>query len=227
MYKTSLINLVAGMKKKKQYKDIQLLWLTLIMIISWIKLSVVKKLSFKGMWVLIVMRNHIDYNTNNAKFNVGFHYITIKHEYVNIIWIFIFFLCLGTSLTESCLSFLKITWCPNVSNSINSDLNFATSSSSMEGYHIIFNDYCVKQMLSNSWNQIFNTLLHWYQDSHFLVIPLTVAKLHLHGCYSGYKNHYFSSISSDYTVGSVHIYFYSVFHYIIIKMNFTIKYICL
>ena len=52
-----------------------------------------EKLSLKGMWVLIVTRNHIDdnNNNNNAKFNVGFHYIPIKNEYVNIIWIFIFF----------------------------------------------------------------------------------------------------------------------------------------
>ena len=50
-----------------------------------------EKLSLKGMWVLIVMRNHIDDNNNNAIFNVGFHYIIIKNEYVNIIWIFISF----------------------------------------------------------------------------------------------------------------------------------------
>ena len=37
-----------------------------------------EKLSLKVTWVLIVMRNHIDDNNNNAEFNVGFHYIIIK-----------------------------------------------------------------------------------------------------------------------------------------------------
>ena len=50
-----------------------------------------EKLSLKGMWVLTVMMNVIDDNNNNAIFNVGFHYIIIKNEYVNIIWIFILF----------------------------------------------------------------------------------------------------------------------------------------
>ena len=48
-------------------------------------------LSLKGMWVLIVMRNHIDDNNNNAIFNLGFYYMMIKNEYVNIIWFFVFF----------------------------------------------------------------------------------------------------------------------------------------
>ena len=42
------------------------------MIIFWIKLSVFEKLSLKGMRVLIVMRNNIDYNNNDAIFNVFF-----------------------------------------------------------------------------------------------------------------------------------------------------------
>ena len=50
-----------------------------------------EKLILKGMLVLTVMMNHIDDNNNNAIFNVFFHYIIIKNEYVNIIWIFIFF----------------------------------------------------------------------------------------------------------------------------------------
>ena len=50
-----------------------------------------EKLRLNRMLALIVMRNHIDDNNNNAKFNVGFHYIIIKNKYVNIIWIFIFF----------------------------------------------------------------------------------------------------------------------------------------
>ena len=71
-------------KQNKKYKDIQLLWLTLIMIISCMKLSVVKKLSLKGMWVLIVMWNCIDdnNNNNNAIFNVVLYSIIIKNEYV-------------------------------------------------------------------------------------------------------------------------------------------------
>ena len=52
-----------------------------------------EKLSLKGIRVLIVMRNSIDDNNNNALFNVVFHYIIIKYQYVNIIWIFLFFLC--------------------------------------------------------------------------------------------------------------------------------------
>ena len=50
-----------------------------------------EKLSLKVMWVLIVTRNCIDDNNNNAIFNVGFHYKIIKNQYINIIWIFVFF----------------------------------------------------------------------------------------------------------------------------------------
>ena len=68
--------------------------------------------------MLIVMINFIDDN-NNAIFNVGLNDIIIKNEYVNIIWIFIyFFLNLVAYLTDSCLFFFKINWCPTVSNSI-------------------------------------------------------------------------------------------------------------
>ena len=64
-------------------------------------------------------RNSIDDNNNNAIFNVALHYIIIKYQYLNIIWIFIcFFLCLVAYLKVSCLSFFNITWCPTVSNSI-------------------------------------------------------------------------------------------------------------
>ena len=50
-----------------------------------------EKLGLKVMWVLIVMMNCIDDNNNNAIFNVVLHYIIIKNDYVNIIWIFICF----------------------------------------------------------------------------------------------------------------------------------------
>ena len=50
-----------------------------------------EKLSLNGMWVLIVMRNSIDDNNNNAIFNVVFCYIIIKYQYVNVIWIFVCF----------------------------------------------------------------------------------------------------------------------------------------
>ena len=65
-----------------------------------------EKISFNGMLVLIVMRNDIDDNNNNAIFNIVLHYIILKYQYVNIIWIFIcFFLCLVYYLTVSCLPF--------------------------------------------------------------------------------------------------------------------------
>ena len=44
-----------------------------------------EKLSLKGMWVLIVMRNIIDDNNNNAIFNVVFWYKIIKYQYLNLI----------------------------------------------------------------------------------------------------------------------------------------------
>ena len=53
-----------------------------------------EKLSLNRMRVLIVMRNSTDDNNNNIILYVVLHYIVIKYQYVNIIWIFIFFLCL-------------------------------------------------------------------------------------------------------------------------------------
>ena len=58
-----------------------------------------EKLSLNGILLLIVMMNSIDDNNNNEIFNVVLHYIIIKYQYVNIIWIFIcFFLCLVSHL---------------------------------------------------------------------------------------------------------------------------------
>ena len=69
--------------------------------------------------MLTVMMNHIDDNNNYAIFNLVLHYIIIKNENVNIIWIFIcFFLNLVSYLKESCSFFFKINWCQTVSNSI-------------------------------------------------------------------------------------------------------------
>ena len=69
-----------------------------------------EKLSLKVMGVITVMMNFIDDNNNNAIFNVVFHYIIIKNEYVHILWIFIFFfLDLLAYLTNSCSLFFKIT----------------------------------------------------------------------------------------------------------------------
>ena len=48
-----------------------------------------ENLSLNGMLVLIFLMNCIDDNNNNAILYVVFHYIIIKNEYVNIIWIFI------------------------------------------------------------------------------------------------------------------------------------------
>ena len=50
-----------------------------------------ESLSLKGMCVLIVTRNSIDENNNNATLYVVFHYRMIKYQYVNIIWILIYF----------------------------------------------------------------------------------------------------------------------------------------
>ena len=95
MYNTSLRMFVTGFKQKESWKDIQLLWQMLIMIIFWMKLCVVKKMSLKGMWVLIVTRNSTNDNNHNAIFYVVFHYIIIKYLYVNVIWLsIIFFMCL-------------------------------------------------------------------------------------------------------------------------------------
>ena len=48
-----------------------------------------EKIRLKVMWVLTVTMNCIDDNNNNAIFNIVLHYIIIKNEYVNIIYIFI------------------------------------------------------------------------------------------------------------------------------------------
>ena len=50
-----------------------------------------EKLSLKGMLVAIVTSNSTDDNNYNAILYVFFHYIIIKYQYVNIIWIFICF----------------------------------------------------------------------------------------------------------------------------------------
>ena len=56
------------------------------------KLSVAKKNILKRILVLIVITHRMDdNNNNNAIFNVVLHYRIIKYQYVNIIWIFIFF----------------------------------------------------------------------------------------------------------------------------------------
>ena len=64
-----------------------------------------ENLILNGMRVLIVTRNITDDNNPNAILYVVFHYIIIKYQYVNIIWILIFFMCLVSYLTVSCLSF--------------------------------------------------------------------------------------------------------------------------
>ena len=102
-------------------------------------------LSLNGMWVLIVTRNSTDDNNHNAILNVFFHCRIIKYQYVNIIYIFIFFLCLASYLTVSCLSFFRMNWWPNVSNSIKYGSDVATFSSSMEGENIISSDSCQKK----------------------------------------------------------------------------------
>ena len=77
-----------------------------------------EKLSLKGIWVEIVMRNSTNDNNHNAILYVVFHYIMIKYQYINIIWILVFFLCLVSYLIVSCLSFFNMNWCPILSNSI-------------------------------------------------------------------------------------------------------------
>ena len=48
MYKTSLQNFVAGIKQKNQYKDIQLLWLIMILIYILDEIERREKLSLEG-----------------------------------------------------------------------------------------------------------------------------------------------------------------------------------
>ena len=50
-----------------------------------------EKLSLNRMRVLILARNSTYDNNHNAILYVVFHYRVIKYQYVNIIWIFIFF----------------------------------------------------------------------------------------------------------------------------------------
>ena len=102
-------NLCSRIQSKKPYKDIQLLWLMLIMIIFWIKFSFVKKKSFNVMWVLIVTRNSNDDNNHNAISNVVFHYIIIKYQYVNIIWISICFFVFSLSSDSVMIILFKMS----------------------------------------------------------------------------------------------------------------------
>ena len=77
-----------------------------IMIVFWMKLSVIKKLSLNRILVLIVMMNHIDDNNNNSIFNVVLRYIIIKYQYVNILWIFVCFFSVFSCLLESVMFIL-------------------------------------------------------------------------------------------------------------------------
>ena len=91
MYKTSLRKVVVGAKKKAiQRHPIILSCADYDHIMD--EIECLERLSLKGMWLLTMMMNQNDDNNNNEIFNVGFHYIIIKNEYVNIICIFMFFL---------------------------------------------------------------------------------------------------------------------------------------
>ena len=117
MSKTYLRMFVTVFKKKSHsktsyYYDWCWLWLYFGWKWVWWKIEVENNVSVNS------ARNSTDDNNRNAILYVFFHCRIIKYQYVNIIWIFIFFLCLVSSFTVSCLSFLKISWCPNVFNSI-------------------------------------------------------------------------------------------------------------
>ena len=88
-------NFCNRIQEKSPYKEILLVWLMLIMIIFWMKLSVVKKLSLRGMWVETVTRNCTDDNNHNAIL------------YVNIIWIFICFYVLSLLIDSVMFILLK------------------------------------------------------------------------------------------------------------------------
>ena len=77
-----------------------------------------EKLSLKGIRVLIVMSNSIDDNNNNAITNVVFRYIIITYQYLNLIWRFICFPMFSSLLDSVMFILFNITWCPNLSNSI-------------------------------------------------------------------------------------------------------------
>ena len=66
----------------------------------------------------ILTRNSADGNNHNAILYVVFHYIIIKYQYVNIIWIFGCFYVFSILLDSVMFILFKINWCPNVSNSI-------------------------------------------------------------------------------------------------------------
>ena len=154
MSKTSLRIFVTVFKQNKSYKDILFVWLMLIMIIFWMKLSVVKKCSLNGMWALIVMRNITYGNNHIAILCVVFHYIIIKYLYENVIRFFNFFcvwsLTWQDELVPKCIQQHKIRietlqlvlrqWKDNILNPT-----------------IIVSN----KVLSFSWNQISNALLYW------------------------------------------------------------------
>ena len=78
MYKTPLRIFVVGINKKSiKIHPIIMTDADYDYILDEIDLS--EKLSLKEMWVLIVMMNCIDYNNNNAIFNVVLNYIIIKN----------------------------------------------------------------------------------------------------------------------------------------------------
>ena len=79
MYRTSLRKFVSGTKQKKLIQRHPIIMNDADYDYILNEIECRKKLSLKGMWVLIVKVNCIDDNNNNATFNVFFHYIIIKN----------------------------------------------------------------------------------------------------------------------------------------------------
>ena len=91
MYNTSLRNFIAGTKQKKAIQRHPIIMTDADYNYILDEIERREKLSFNGMLVLIVTINSIDDNNNDAIFNVVLNYIIIKYQYVNIIWILIYF----------------------------------------------------------------------------------------------------------------------------------------
>ena len=162
MYKTSQIIFVTGNKQKNSYKDIQLLWLIVIMIIFLMKFSVVKKLSLKGMWVLVVMRNSIDDNNKDEIYNVVLHYRIIKYQYVNILWVFIFYYWFSILIDSVMFIILKYDLVPNCLKQHKIWIETFQLVLCQWKDSILYTKILVwNKVISRSWNQISNALLYW------------------------------------------------------------------
>ena len=98
--------------------------------------------------MVIVTRNGIYVNIDNAILYVGIIYIYFKYQYVNVIWVFIlvsFFLVYSCYKCLHVYPILKLPGSYMYLAAKKTVLNFTTCSSPMEGKHIESNDLFVRQ----------------------------------------------------------------------------------